>query len=52
MDYKDGQKRYPKDSFKFLSNLWGAGGGAALPDKFKPGGGGGADSEPPSPKTP
>lgn len=50
VDYKDGQKRYPKDSFKFLSNLWGGGGGATLPDKFKPNGG--ADSEPPSPKTP
>jgi hypothetical protein len=50
VDYKDDQKRYPKDSFKYLSNLWGAGGGAALPDKYKPSDG--AASEPPSPKTP
>jgi hypothetical protein len=56
VDYKDGQKRYPKDSFRYLSKLWGGSGGADLPAKYTPGGAGaGADKEnvaPEAPKTP
>ena len=54
VDYKDGQKRYPKDSFRFLSKLWGGNGGVGLPAKYTPGGAD-ADKEnvaPEAPKTP
>ena len=36
VDYKDGQKRFPKDSFRFLSKLWGGDGGASLPARYTP----------------
>ena len=42
VDYKGGGARYPKDSFFYLSNLFGAGGGAELPVEFKWAGPGGA----------
>ena len=60
VDYKDGQKRYPKDSFRYLSKLWGGSGGADLPAKYIPAGFVGssappadkASSDPPAPQTP
>ena len=56
VDYKDGQKRYPKDSFRYLSKLWGGPGGEGLPSKYVPAGFVGSSaapaSEPEAPKTP
>ena len=59
VDYKDGQKRYPKDSFRYLSKLWGGSGGADLPEKYIPAGFVGSSAppadtsnDPPAPQTP